>query len=131
MYHRFSTTNSRSPFFYILLFSDFTAAEMPKIGDFGENTAIFNPKNPFLHISAAVKLEKSKISKKGLLEFVAETLRYIYTHFWTNWVIFHGLDTISVEKKIAKFLPSQRKNDGFLAKNLPKIVKIFLNFGNQ
>ena len=81
MYLRVSATIVWSHFFYILLFSDFTAAEIGKIGDFWEKTAIFNPKNPFLHISAAVKLEKSKISKKGLLEFVAETLRYIYTHF--------------------------------------------------
>ena len=81
MYLRVSATIVRSRFFDILLFVNFKAAEMGKIDDFWENTAIFNPKNLFLHNSAAVKLEKNKISKKGLLEFVAETLRYIYTHF--------------------------------------------------
>ena len=57
--------------------------------------------------------------------FVAKTLRYIYTSFWAIWIIFHGLDTISVEKKIAQILLSQRKNGILFAKNRPKISKIF------
>ena len=63
--------------------------------------------------------------------FVAKTLRYIYTSFWVIWTIFHRLDTISVEKKIAKFLRSQQKKWRFLAKNRRKIVENFQNFGNQ
>ena len=62
---------------------------------------------------------------------VAETQRYIYTNFLTNWAIFHRLDAIFFEKKIAKFLPSQQKNSVFLAKNQPKIVKNCKNFKIQ
>ena len=84
----------------------------------------------FAHFGSR-KIGKKQNIKKRLLTIVADTLRYIYTHFWKNWIIFHGLDTISVEKKIANFLPSQQKNGGFLAKNRRKIVENFQNFGNQ
>ena len=131
MYPRVPATILKSRFFDILFFSNFTVAEMRQKGDFWQNIAIFSPKSPFWRISAAVKLEKSKISKKRLLTIVADTLRYIYTHFWINWIISHRLDTISVEKKIAHFLPSQQKNGGFLAKNRRKIFENFQNFGNQ
>ena len=124
MYLRVSATNSRSPFFDILLFSDFTAAEMPKIGDFRENTAIFNPKNPFLRISAAVKSEKSKILKKRLLMIVAETQRYIYTNFLTNWAIFHRLNAISFEKILQNFLRVSKKIAFFWPKIGQKLSKI-------
>ena len=99
----------------------------PKMGFLG----CFLPKIAnFAHFGSR-KIGKKQNIKKRLLTIVADTLRYIYTHFWKNWIIFHGLDTISVEKKIANFLPSQQKNGGFLAKNRRKIVENFQNFGNQ
>ena len=45
----------KEPFLYILLFSDFTAAEMRKNGFLGLKIAVFSPKSPILRISAAVK----------------------------------------------------------------------------
>ena len=125
MYLRVPATNSRSSFFYILLFSNFKAAEMCKNGFLGLKIAVFFQKSPILPISAAVKSEKSKISKNGLLEFVAETQRYIYTHFLTNWSIFHGLDTISVKKKFLTFCRVSEKMAFFLAKNCQKFSKFW------
>ena len=81
MYLRVPATTPSSRFFDILLFSNFTAAEMHKDGYFGVKIAIFSQKSPSRRISAAVKLEKSKISKKRELGVVAGTLRYIYTCF--------------------------------------------------
>ena len=56
-------------------------AKMRQEGFFLLFLAIFSQKSPPWRISAAVKLEKSKISKKRELGVVAGTLRYIYTHF--------------------------------------------------
>ena len=77
------------------------------------------------------KIRKKQNIKKPMPIFVAKTLRYIYTSFWAIWIIFHGLDIISVEKKNAKFLPRKQKNCVFLAKNRRKFFLNFQNFGNQ
>ena len=113
-----------------MIFCFFPILRLPKCA----KLAILGKKQPkktiFGHFGSR-KIGKKKNIKKRLLTIVADTLRYIYTHFWINWIISHRLDTISVEKKIAHFLPSQQKNGGFLAKNRRKIVENFQNFGNQ
>ena len=81
MYLRVPATTPSSRFFDILLFSNFTAAEMRQEGDFWLKIAKNSQKMPSWRILAAVKLGKSKISKKRELGVVAGTLRYIYTHF--------------------------------------------------
>ena len=65
MYLRVPATIVCSRFFDILLFSNFTAAEMRRAGDFGLKIAIFCQKWPFWSISAAVKLEKKQNTKKA------------------------------------------------------------------
>ena len=67
-------------FWDILLFYNFMAAEISWEGDFGVKIAIFSQKSLFLRISAAVKLEKSKISKKHFQQVVVNILRYIFAH---------------------------------------------------
>ena len=70
-----------SRFFDNLFFFNFMAAEMSREGDFGVKIAIFSQKSSFLRISAAVKLEKSNISKKYCQQVVVNILRYIFAHF--------------------------------------------------
>ena len=67
--------------------------------------------------------QKQKKSKIKITSFVEGTLRNIYTKNWTNWNIFQGLDSFSVEIFFRNFLPRQQKNDGFLAKKRQKIVE--------
>ena len=77
------------------------------------------------------KIRKKQNIKKSLDYFLACTLGYISTNLWTNWTIFQELVLFSVENFFRKFLPRQRKNDGFSPKNRPKIVENLQNFGNQ
>merc|ERR1712015_469868 len=83
----------------------------------------------------AIKLEENKMSKKSMHTFVAyfcskDPKVHLY-QFLSHLDHFPRTRYNYRRKKIAKILLSQRKNGGFLAKNRPKIVENFQNFGNQ
>ena len=68
-------------FFDILLFSNFTAAEMRKNDDFWQNIVIFTQKIALSAHFGSRKIVKKQNIQKSLFKVVANTLRYIFVHF--------------------------------------------------
>ena len=95
-----------------------------------KNRQFYDKITHFAHFSSH-KIRKKADIQNLIHKFVACTLGYISTNLWTNWTIFQILVLFSVEIVFPNFLPCQRKNCVFLAKNRPKIFENLQNFGNQ
>ena len=62
-------------------------------------------------------MAKTPNIQKSILTIVVGVPGYMYTNFQTNWTIFLGLDTFSVEKKISTQCPNFGKKYRFWPKN--------------